>query len=124
MADRDDEVMMAIATSISVTYSILVDVCQALPVPITMPIDRHIPVTDAFPAIQRVADLAEEVPMGEEQTMRLYTGCIHLLAGIELYALCAASYADTRAEGAAINLIHANSNLEPLLVWLLAHGTG
>ncbi|MFI1030754.1 hypothetical protein [Streptomyces sp. NPDC020951] len=124
MADRDDEVMQALTLSISRTYTLLVDVCQALPVRITMPVDRHIPVTDAYPAIQRVADLAGEVPMGEAQTMRLYTGCIHLLAGIDLYALCASRYMDSRAEAAAVNLIHADSQLEPLLNWLLANGTG
>jgi hypothetical protein len=122
MADHEDEIMQGVALSISVTYTLLVDVCQVLPVPITMPVDRHIPVTDAYPAIQRVADLAGELPMGEAQSMRLYMGCIQLLAGIDLYGLCATRYMDSRAEGAAVNLIHANSQLEPLLLWLRTDG--
>jgi hypothetical protein len=121
MADRDDEIMALLAHSISVTYTLLVDVCQALPVPIAMPTDRHIPVTDAVPAIQRVAFLGREQPMGETQELQLYTGCVHLLAAVDLYALCAARYEDTRAEGVGANLLHADEALKPLLVWLLAN---
>jgi hypothetical protein len=121
MADRDDEVMRALAHSISVTYSLLVDACQALPVPVTMPTDRHIPTTDAVPAVQRVAKLAKDQPMGETQVVQLYTGCIHLLAAIDLYALCAARYEETRAEGVAVNLLRSDGALEPLLLWLLAN---
>ena len=121
MADRDDEVMSVLAHSISATYSILVDVCEALPVPITLPTDRHIPATNAVPAIQRVAALAEDQPMGEMQEGQLYAGCIHLLAAIDLYALCAARYEDTRAEGIGANLLYADEALKLLLVWLLAN---
>ena len=121
MADRDDEIMSVLAHSISATYSLLVDVCAALPVSITMPIDRHIPASDAIPAIQRVASLAEDQPMGEGQEAQLYTGCIHLLAAIDLYALCAARYMETRAEGVGANLLYADEALKNLLVWLLAN---
>ncbi|MEU9149186.1 hypothetical protein AB0D59_01200 [Streptomyces sp. NPDC048417] len=121
MADRDDEVMSALAHSISATYSLLVDVCEALPVPITLPTDRHIPATNAVPAIQRAAALAKDQPMGEMQEAQLYTGCIHLLAAIDLYALCAARYEDTRAEGVGANLLYADEALKLLLVWLLAN---
>ncbi|WP_217545591.1 hypothetical protein [Streptomyces sp. GbtcB6] len=121
MADRDDEVMSVLARSISATYSLLVDVCDALPVPITLPTDRHIPATNAVPAIQRVAALAEDQPMGEMQEAQLYTGCIHLLAAIDLYALCAARYEDTRAEGIGANLLYADEALKSLLIWLLAN---
>ncbi|MET9729713.1 hypothetical protein ABZZ79_03300 [Streptomyces sp. NPDC006458] len=119
MADRDDEIMGALAHSISVTYSLLVDVCEALPVPITIPTDRHIPATNAVPAIQRVAALAEDQPMGEAQEAQLFTGCIHLLAAIDLYALCAARYEETRAEGVGANLLYADGALKALWVWLL-----
>ncbi|MER7930505.1 hypothetical protein ABTY96_46605 [Streptomyces sp. NPDC096057] len=121
MADRDDEIMRTLAYSISATYSLLVDVCAVLPVPITMPIDRHIPASNAVPAIQRVAALAEDQPMGEEQEAQLYTGCIHLLAAIDLYALCAVRWEETRAEGVGANLLYADEALKNLLVWLLAN---
>ncbi|WP_330349596.1 hypothetical protein [Streptomyces sp. NBC_00582] len=121
MADRDDEVMHALVHGISVTYSLLVDACQALPVPITLPTDRHIPAANAVPAIQRVAALAKDQPMGETQEAQLYTGCIHLLAAIDLYALCAARYEDTRAEGVGANLLHADEALKSLIIWLLAN---
>ncbi|MFF9270444.1 hypothetical protein [Streptomyces rochei] len=119
MADHEDEVLSALAHSISVIYSILVDVCGALPVPIGLPTDRHIPVTDAVPAIKRVAALAKDQPMGETQELQLYTGCIHLLASIDLYALCATRYDDTRAEGVGANLLLAEDALKNLALWLV-----
>ncbi|MBL1108001.1 hypothetical protein JK361_26005 [Streptomyces sp. 5-8] len=121
MAEHEDEIMMALAHAISATYSLLVDVCDALPVPITLPTDRHIPATNAVPAIQRVAALAKDQPMGETQEAQLFTGCIHLLAAIDLYALCAARFEETRAEGVGANLVYGDEALRHLLVWLLVN---
>ncbi|MEV7871485.1 hypothetical protein AB0P17_36545 [Streptomyces sp. NPDC088124] len=119
MADRNDEVLKSLALSIATIYTLLVDVCAALPVPIGLPVDRHIPGELAIPAIQRVTEVAHDQPMGEHQTQQLYTGCIHLLAAIDLYVLCAAGYRDTRAEGVAVNLLYADAALAPLNRWLL-----
>ncbi|MEV7422851.1 hypothetical protein [Streptomyces sp. NPDC091212] len=119
MADHKDEVLESLALSISVIYTILVDVCAALPVPIGLPTDQHIPAEQAVPAIQRVTEVVEDQPMGELQTMQLYTGCIHLLAAIDLYALCAVRYMDTRAEGCAANLRNAERVLNTLSLWLV-----
>ena len=119
MADRDDEIMEGLAHSISFIYTMLVDICGALPVRIGLPADRHIPASDAVPAIKRVSEVAHDQPMGELQTMQLYTGCIHLLAAIDLYALCAARYEDTRAEGAGANLLLAEQALKALALWLV-----
>ncbi|MGW1035027.1 hypothetical protein ACWD4Z_22925 [Streptomyces antibioticus] len=119
MADHEDEIMGALAHSISVTYTLLVDVCEVLPVRITLPVDRHIPASNAIPAIQRVAELAKDLPMGEAQEAQLFTGCIHLLAAIDLYALCASRYEQTRAEGVGANLIHADEAFKRLWIWLL-----
>ncbi|MFF5004666.1 hypothetical protein ACFY3G_17765 [Streptomyces phaeochromogenes] len=119
MADREDEIMESLAHTISFIYTILVDVCGALPVRIGLPTDQHIPAREAVPAIQRVAQVAHDQPMGELQTMQLFTGCIHLLAAIDLYALCATRYEDTRAEGAGLNLILAEQTLKSLALWLV-----
>lgn len=119
MADQYDEVMRELALGISTVYTVLVDVCASLPVPIGLPTDQHIPVENAYPAIQRVAEIAGEQPMGELQGIQLYTGCIHLLAAIDLYALCSARYMDTRAEGASANLLHAEHPLRALALWLV-----
>jgi len=119
MADHKDETMRVLALSVSTVYTILVDVCGMLPVPIGLPADPHIPASEAYPAIQRVADLAGEQPMGELQGIQLYTGCIHLLAAIDLYALCAARYMDTRAEGCSANLLVAEESLKALALWLV-----
>ncbi|WP_031039839.1 hypothetical protein [Streptomyces sp. NRRL F-5650] len=119
MADHEDETMGALAHSISLVYSILIEVCGMLPVPISLPADHHVPATDAVPAIQRVAVLGRDQPMGEAQELQLYTGCIHLLAAIDLYALCAARYTDTRAEGVGANLLIAEDALKSLALWLV-----
>ncbi|MET7479554.1 hypothetical protein ABZT17_35045 [Streptomyces sp. NPDC005648] len=119
MADQQDEIMRVLSLSISTVYTILVDVCGMLPVPIGLPTDPHIPASDAYPAIQRAAELAAEQPMGELQAVQLYTGCIHLLAAIDLYALCAARYMFTRAEGCGANLLVAEESLKALALWLV-----
>lgn len=119
MADHQDEVLEALAHSISFIYTMLVDICGALPVKIGLPTDRHIPASDAVPAIKRVSEVAHDQPMGELQTMQLYSGCIHLLAAVDLYALCATRYEDTRAEGAGVNLLHAEQELKALALWLV-----
>ncbi|MEU1478906.1 hypothetical protein [Streptomyces sp. NPDC005760] len=119
MADREDEIMEGLAHSISFIYTMLVDICGALPVRIGLPADQHIPASDAVPAIKRVSEVAHDQPMGELQTMQLYSGCIHLLAAIDLYALCASRYEDTRAEGAGVNLLHAEQELKSLALWLV-----
>ena len=119
MADHQDEVLEALAHSISFIYTMLVDICGALPVKIGLPTDSHIPASDAVPAIKRVSEVAHDQPMGELQTMQLYSGCIHLLAAVDLYALCATRYEDTRAEGAGVNLLHAEQELKALALWLV-----
>jgi hypothetical protein len=121
MADHEDEIMDALAHAISDAYTILVDVCLALPVPIMMPMDQHIPTSEAVPAIRRVAELAAEQPMGEEQEALLYSGCVYLLSAIDLYALCAARFEPTRADGVGSLLLHADDVLGTLHRWLLAH---
>ncbi|MFJ2178911.1 hypothetical protein ACIOHE_39210 [Streptomyces sp. NPDC087851] len=120
MADRKDEIMEGLALGISTVYRVLLDVCGALPVPIGLPVDRNIPVGNAVPAIERVAEIAEDQPMGDLQTTQLYSGCIHLLVAIDLYALCAARYTNARAEGSSVNLLHARAELDPLYVWLIS----
>lgn len=101
MADHDDEMMSALAHTIALVYSILVDVCGMLPVPINLPADHHVPATEAVPAIKRVTELAKDQPMGETQEAQLLVGCLHLLAAIDLYALCAARYEETWPTGRA-----------------------
>ncbi|MFF8656809.1 hypothetical protein [Streptomyces huasconensis] len=119
MADHNDEIMRALAHSISVVYTLLVDVCRLLPVPIELPTDQHIPATEAVPAVRRVADLAKDQPMGEMQEAQLFTGCIHFLAAIDLYGLCATTWVDARADGAAANLLYAREALVNLEAWLV-----
>ncbi|HET8970472.1 MAG TPA: hypothetical protein VFN19_05375 [Candidatus Nanopelagicales bacterium] len=119
MADREDETMGALAHMISRVYTLLVDVCALLPVPIGLPADQHIPAGDAIPAVLRVAELAKDQPMGETQEAQLYTGCTHLLAAVDLYALCATRYRETRADGCGANLLYAEEALKSLYVWLV-----
>jgi hypothetical protein len=119
MADHEDETLKALAHGISRVYTILVDVCQMLPVPIKLPTEQHIPAVDAIPAVQRVAELAKDQPMGETQEAQLYTGCIHFLAAVDLYALCAARYRETRADGCGANLLYADEALKGLHLWLV-----
>lgn len=119
MADHKDEILRALAHAISTAYTILVDVCGALPVPIGLPTDQHIPAEHAVPAIERVAEVALDQPMGELQTAQLYSGCIHLLAAIDLYALVAVRYKDSRADGCAANILRAEEALQALALWLM-----
>ncbi len=121
MADRNDEAMRGLVHAISLVYSLLVETCRALPVPVNMPSDPAVSVADVMPAVKRVVELAAYQPMGEEPEALLLSGCIHLLAAIDLYALCAANYEDTRADGAGANLMIAEIDLKDLLIWLYAN---
>ncbi|MFJ2303780.1 MULTISPECIES: hypothetical protein [unclassified Streptomyces] len=118
MADREDEIMEGLAHGISLVYSLLVEVCALLPVPIGLPADQYIAADAAIPAIQRAAELGKEQPMGEAQEAQLFSGCVHLLAAIDLYALCAMRFTVTRAEGSGANLVHAEDSLKNLALWL------
>ncbi|WP_281155157.1 hypothetical protein [Streptomyces sp. HYC2] len=124
MADHEDEIMEALAFGISRVYSLLVEVCGLLPVRIGLPTDQHVPADAAIPAIQRAAELAKEQPMGETQEAQLFTGCIHLLAAIDLYALCAMRHRETRAEGCGANLVYAEQALADLARWLVINEPG
>jgi hypothetical protein len=121
MADRNDEVMGALAFTVSQVYSLLVHVCGMLPVPIGLPVDHHIPTSLAVPAIRRITEVAQDQPMGEDQMLKLYGASIYLLAAIDLYGLCSASYHDTRADAVAANLLLAEEDLESLEIWLMTH---
>jgi hypothetical protein len=118
MADRNEEIMGQLALKISIVYSLLVDVCEMLPVPIGLPISENISADDAIPAIRRVIDVGPDQPMGETQAAQLHTGCIHLLAAIDLYALCSVRYLDHRAEAIAANLLYGEEALNRLETWL------
>src|SRR3546814_17068054 len=65
MADRNDEIMSHLALTISMVSTLLVEVCEMLPVPIGLPLDRHIPAENAVPALQRVTEAAQDQPLGE-----------------------------------------------------------
>lgn len=123
MADHRDEIMESLAHQISLVYTMLVDVCRMLPVPIELPADKHTPGRQAVPAIQRVVELGRDQPMGDLQEGQLYSGCIHLLAAIDLYALCSMRYHETRAEACGANLLCAEDPLKTLMVWLLIHNS-
>ncbi|MFB7597241.1 hypothetical protein [Streptomyces sp. NPDC056160] len=118
MADHEEEALRALAHGISLVYSLLVDVCGMLPVPIGLPADRHIPALSAIPAIERTAELAKDQPMGETQEAQLVLGCLHLLAAIDIYSLCAVRFKETRADGVAVNLAEAEDALRRLSTWL------
>lgn len=122
MADHDDETMAIIAFTISRVYTILVDVCRFLPVPIGLPTNPRIPVSGAAPAIRRVAELAKDQPMEELQRAQLFTGTIHLLAAIDLWRLCSHEFDNHRAEGIAANLVYSEEALINLAEWLIEEG--
>ncbi|MEV8544533.1 hypothetical protein [Streptomyces sp. NPDC051572] len=118
MADHKDESVGDLALSISMIYTILVNLCGKLPVPIGLPIDQDVPGPATTPAIQRVAEVAEDQPMGDTQVEQLYLGCIYLLAAIDLYEICTVRFTMTRVEGAAANLLLAEGELNTLTLWL------
>lgn len=121
MADREDETMRALAFGISQVYSILVDVCGLLPIPLRLPVDGRISSREAVPAVIRIDELGAQQPVGELQGAQLHTGCIHWLAAVDLYMLCSEhEYRETRTEGVAANLVYAEEALSNLHLWLIS----
>jgi hypothetical protein len=124
MADREDEIIEALNHGLSRIYTVLVHICQILPVPIALPTSGEnglVSNQEAYPAIKRVSELASDQPMPEEQEAQLYTGCIHWLAALDLYGLLVANedWIETRAEGSGANLLYADEALKGLARWLI-----
>ncbi|MFE7128942.1 hypothetical protein [Streptomyces sp. NPDC057617] len=121
MSDSEDDMMETLNRRLGTTYTGLVAVCANLPVPIALP-TGVVTNTEIIPAVRRVADIAEEQPMPEEQHSQLYTGAVLWLSAADLYELLIkGEYVESRAAGALGILMIANGALTDLGEWLLEH---
>ncbi|WP_267244368.1 hypothetical protein [Streptomyces sp. PR69] len=120
MSDSRDERLAYIANRIRLIYVGLVDACEALPLPITLPKGSDVTNVEAIPAVRRVAEISEEEPMPEEQRAQLFTAAIMWLMAMDLYGLLVRfDYADARADGAQAALMLAHDAVTDLGAWLL-----
>ncbi|MEU0084912.1 hypothetical protein [Streptomyces sp. NPDC006274] len=118
MADSQDEMMEHIAFRLSVIYTGLVACCEALPLPISLPTGA-VSNLETVPAVRRVSEIAEEVPIPEDHQAQLFTAAILWLAAMDLYGLLVKmEYSEPRAHGALAAMLIAHDAVTDLAEWL------
>ncbi|GGJ81965.1 hypothetical protein GCM10011583_11820 [Streptomyces camponoticapitis] len=119
MSDTPDSMMEAFESRLTTVYIGLVSVCENLPVPITLP-TGVVHSKELVQTVRRVADIAEEQPMPEEQHAMLYTGAVMWLAAADLFGiLTRTDYVEARAAGGLGILLIAGDSISELGAWLL-----
>lgn len=118
MSDSEDEMMEAVAHRINVVYTGLFAACGNLPIPITLP-DGINSAATAMESIKRVAKIAEDQPLPEEQQAALFTAAIMWLAGADLYSILRTEFDESRVDGALATLMIARDAINELGMWLL-----
>ncbi|MBP2583382.1 hypothetical protein J3A78_003860 [Streptomyces sp. PvR006] len=120
MSDYQDEIMGRIARDLSLTYTILVKACANLPLPITLP-TGEISNLDAVPAVRRVSEIVEDIPMPQDAQAALFASCCFWLASMDLYGLLCQDFHQARAHSALATLIVTTDSLAELGDWLLGN---
>ncbi|MEU2180092.1 hypothetical protein [Streptomyces thermolilacinus] len=117
MSDSQDQAMERLANHLARTYVALATLCLNLPLPITLPTGM-ISQDDVVPAIRRVMDICEDIPMPEDQQATLFAGCAFWLGAMDLYELLADDFNMARAHSAAACILMADDNLTDMALWL------
>ncbi|MEU6513648.1 hypothetical protein [Streptomyces sp. NPDC046978] len=118
MADSQEYMVEALSSHLSSTYKGLALVCSRLPVPIELPLAGATNL-EAVPALRRIMEIVEEVPMPEDHQAELFAACTFWLAAIDLFGLLVANkFHQARAQSVAACLIEADGILLELAEWL------
>ncbi|MEV0090441.1 hypothetical protein [Streptomyces sp. NPDC050738] len=118
MSDYQDDIMGGLGAHIANVYGKLGAICAALPVPIALP-HGIVSNVEVIPAVRRVVELAEEIPLPSDQASQLLTSAIGLLAAIDLFGLLVqGDFHEVRALCAVANLMNADEAEAELLLWL------
>ncbi|MEU2180091.1 hypothetical protein [Streptomyces thermolilacinus] len=120
MSDSQEKMLEELGRRLGQVYGALAAACESLPVlPISIPLDGRVSNLEAVPAVRRAAELAEEVPMPEDQQAQLFTASTMWLAAMDLYALLVRTeYIEARAQGCIGCIIVAEDALIFLMEWL------
>lgn len=118
MSDFEDLAMRKIAQHLSVTYSGLVTICAALPIPVALP-TVAVSNLEAVPAVRRLMDITEDQPLPEQQQATLFAIAAFWLGAMDSYSLLhREEFHSARAHSAAAALLMADDHLMDLTVWL------
>lgn len=85
MSDEFEHQVRETGNALAVTYKLLVQVCELLPVPITLPNSEVIESREIIPAVARVVEIIEDQPINEIQQAGIWGACLHWLAGANLF---------------------------------------
>ncbi|WP_411140263.1 hypothetical protein [Streptomyces sp. x-80] len=94
MSDEFEHRVRETAHHLLVTYQLIIQVCELLPVPITLPNSEVIESREIIPAVARVVEIIEDQPITEIQQAGIWGACLHWLAGANLFTQLLATPAD------------------------------
>ncbi|MFJ2178909.1 hypothetical protein ACIOHE_39200 [Streptomyces sp. NPDC087851] len=118
MTDRADEMMEHAGHQIAHIYSGLASACAALPLPITLP-TGVVTSEEIIPAVRRIVEIIEEVPLPEDQQADLFAVATYWLAAVDLYGINVHEFEESRVAGVMGILLMAGETLGQLAEWLL-----
>ncbi|MEV7422852.1 hypothetical protein [Streptomyces sp. NPDC091212] len=123
MSDNSDRMIERIGDKIGYTYAALVVVCAALPVPVALP-KGIVTSEEIIPAVRRVVEIIDEIPLPEGQQAELFTAAVLWLGAVDLYELLLHTpFEASRAASAMGILLVAVDTLKDLAAWQRENGS-
>ncbi|MYV56064.1 hypothetical protein [Streptomyces sp. SID3212] len=124
MSDEDDQLMIELRTGIGAVYAMLIAVCAALPIPVSLP-TGVVAGVEASEAVHRLTELVREIPLPEEQLANLSAGATLWLCATDMLGLInGIGFVEYRAMGGTAMLLMAQESLSDLAHWQDAQGGG
>ncbi|MHA4776057.1 hypothetical protein L1085_016295 [Streptomyces sp. MSC1_001] len=86
MSDNHDRNLKRVGESLITTYMVIVRICRALPVPISLPAGPLFDSEELIPAVSRVVSLIEDQPTDEDVKLAVFTASLYWLSAAKLYS--------------------------------------
>ncbi|MEU7044948.1 hypothetical protein AB0A77_28370 [Streptomyces varsoviensis] len=84
MSDREDQWAQDMGDGLGHTYTMLTVMCLRLPIEISLPTGT-VSNLETVPAVRRVLEIIEDLPMSEEDQADLFAACSFWLAAMDVY---------------------------------------
>ncbi|WHX19811.1 hypothetical protein QFW82_23570 [Streptomyces malaysiensis subsp. malaysiensis] len=119
MSDEHDELSESLLTALLIQYGELREACQALPVPIQLPVGIG-QIIELIEAVGRCFEIAQDQPIPEEAQADLEMSCLHWLTASDLIGLYRHDIGgyDHRDRAAELALLGMELSLKSLQDWL------
>ncbi|MER8030706.1 hypothetical protein ABTZ78_17305 [Streptomyces bauhiniae] len=122
MADSNDFDQERITRSLIKQYMVLRSACEMMPLPIVLPkqADGIFDNSEASPAVRRIVEIADELPIPEENRAELFTAALFWLTASDLLAIILGhGWSDVRGFQALAALELSGDALAAFGMWVL-----